>query len=107
MEIDLFGDIINRPLEYSVEEQKINPFVFLKSISNKQKPENLNGFNKFLTNLAMSQRSDTVLYANELNKDINISDQMVFDFYYHGLPKKNYWSVWAKNIVSDYNESVP
>lgn len=106
MEIDLFGNIITRPIEYNTEEQKVNPFIFLKSISNKQKPNDLNGFNKYLTNLAMSQRSDTILYANEVNRDINISDQMVFDFYFYGLPKKNYWSMWAKNVVSEYNECV-
>ena len=54
MEIDLFGNIITRPIEYNTEEQKVNPFIFLKSISNKQKPNDLNGFNKYLTNLAMS-----------------------------------------------------
>ena len=106
MEVDLFGNLINKQKEYVVEEQKINPFIFLKSISNKDKPDDLNGFNKYLTNLAMSQRSDTVLYANELNTDINISNQMCFDFYFYGLPKKNYWSKWAKSFVSEYNESI-
>lgn len=106
MEIDLFGDVINRPVEHQIEEEKINPFVFLKSISNKSHPDNLNGFNKYLTNLAMSQRSDTILYANELNKDVHISDQMCFDFYFHGLPKKNYWSKWAKNFTSEYVEPL-
>ena len=31
---------------------------------------------------------------------------MCFDFYFYGLPKKNYWSKWAKNYKSEYNECI-
>lgn len=106
MEVDLFGNIIHRQKEFVVEEQKINPFDLLRSISKKIYPKSINGFNKFLTNLAMSQRGDTILYANEMNKNTQITDQMCFDFYFYGLPKKNYWSSWAKNFKSEYNECI-
>lgn len=106
MEIDLFGNIIERKEEPVVEETKVNPFDLLKNISQKTYPETLYGYNKFLTNLGMSQRSDTVLFANEMNKYDNLSDQMCFDFYYHGLPKKNYFAKWAKKFNSDATEMV-
>lgn len=106
MEIDLFGNVIRKEKEYIVEEKKINPFDLLRSISNKIYPESLKGFNKYLTNLGMSQRSDTVLFANEMNKNTNINDQMVFDFYYYGLPKKNYWASWAKHFKTEYTDSI-
>jgi hypothetical protein len=106
MEIDLFGNIIERKEEYVAEEVKANPFELLKNISNKNYPESTFGFNKFLTNLGMSQRSDTVLFANEMNKYDSLSDQICFDFYYHGLPKKNYFAKWAKKFTSDYTDMV-
>lgn len=106
MEIDLFGNVIERKEEPVVEEVKVNPFDLLKNISQKTYPESLYGYNKFLTNLGMSQRSDTVLFANEMNKYDNLSDQMCFDFYYHGLPKKNYFAKWAKKFNSDATEMV-
>ena len=106
MEIDLFGNIINRPSEEKIEDNKVNPFIFLKGISSKVVPEDLNGFNKYLTNLAFSQRSDTILFANEVNKNTELSDEMCFDFYFYGLPKNNYWSKWAKNYKSEYIDSI-
>ena len=41
-----------------------------------------------------------------MNKYDNLSDQMCFDFYYHGLPKKNYFAKWAKKFNSDATEMV-
>jgi|TARA_R110000822_G_scaffold25827_14_gene78191 hypothetical protein len=106
MEIDLFGQIINRPEEENYEPENVNPFDLLKHISSKKYPDSLFGYNKYLTNLAMSQRAETTLYANEMNKYDDLSDQCCFDFYYYGLPKKNYFTKWAKMAKSEYTEMV-
>jgi len=75
-------------------------------ISNKKYPETLNGYNSFLTNLGFSQRQETVLYANELNKYSNLTDKAQFDFYYHSLPKRNYFAKWAKHMKNENTQMI-
>lgn len=106
MNVDLFGNLIIEEESYEPKVQKKNPFDFSRDISDKTYPDEFNGYNAFLTNAAFSQRKDTVIYANEMNKYHQLGDREQFDFYYHSLPKKKYFAKWAKAVKSDYTDSI-
>ena len=46
------------------------------------------------------------MFANELNKYHTLTDKAQFDFYYYGLPKKNYFTKWAKMAKTEYTEAI-
>lgn len=106
MNIDLFGNLI---VEEEVEVVKVkppSPFDYINQISKKEYPETLEGYAPYIVNLAYSQRKDAVIYANEMNKYSGLSDRAQFDFYYYALPKKNFFSKWAKGTKSDYTSAI-
>ena len=106
LKIDLFGNVIEEEETYSFKEEKESPFVYMNYISKKSYPETFSGYSPFLTNLGFSQRADTVLYANELNKYHDLEDKAQFDFYFYALPKKNYFAKWAKNMKTEETEMI-
>jgi len=106
MEIDLFGNIIHKQQEVDLTIDKESPFVYMNNISNKKYPESLNGYNSFLTNLGFSQRQDTVIFANEMNKYADLNDKEQFDFYFYSLPKKNYFAKWAKKMKTEDTQMI-
>lgn len=105
MQINLFGDIIHEEVTPSVEG-KTSPFTYMTAISNKKYPEDFEGYSPFLTNLGFSQRSETVLFANELNKYSELGNNEQFDFYFHALPKKNFFAKWAKGLKTEKTQMV-
>jgi len=106
MEIDLFGNVIQKEQEYDSKPESESPFVYMNYISKKSYPNNLDGYNPFLTNLGFSQSQETVLYANEMNKYSELPEQAQFDFYYYSLPKKNYFAKWAKKMKTEDTQMI-
>lgn len=106
MKIDLFGNIIKEEEVIDIKVEKPSPFSFVSNIANKKYPESLDGYLPYIINLAFSQRKDTVFYANEVNKYHALPDKAQFDFYFHGLPKKNLFAKWAKAEKVENIESV-
>tara|TARA_X000001316_G_C920329_1_gene34512 strand:- start:505 stop:939 length:435 start_codon:yes stop_codon:yes gene_type:complete len=106
MEIDLFGNIIQKEVESDVRPTNESPFVYMTAIQNKTYPNNFDTYSPFLTNLGFSQRSETVLFANELNKYADLGEREQFDFYFHALPKKNYFSKWAKGMKTEKTQMI-
>ena len=107
MEIDIFGNVIVEEQSFEeVKPQKPSPFEFTKSISSKNYPQTLEGFSPWLTNSSFSQRKDTVMYANEMNRYHQLSDKEQFDFYFHAMPKGNYFAKWAKEVKSKYSDAI-
>lgn len=106
MNVDLFGNAIVEDVEYSTQKQSINPFDYVKHIGNKTRPETCEDYNPFLTNLSFSQRKDTVIYANEMNRYHNLGNLEQFDFYYHSLPKKNLFAKWNKKSKYEYVDAI-
>lgn len=113
MKLDLFGSVIvEAPEELTTPKAaKRSPFEFIKAFGDKRALPDLQGYNAWLINSAMSMRKDTVFYANEMNKYYNLTDQMQHDFYLNGLPGKgkNYHAKYAKAskdqaipMISDY-----
>ena len=106
MQIDLFGNVIQKQEEYEVDISVDSPFTYMNNIANKKYPDSMDGYNPFLTNLGFSQRKDAVLYANEMNKYSELPVQAQFDFYYYSLPLKNYFAKWAKKVKTEDTEMV-
>ena len=59
-----------------------------------------------VNNLGFSQRQETTLYANEMNKYAELPIQAQFDFYYYSLPKRNYFAKWAKKMKTKETEMI-
>lgn len=95
MNIDLFGNVI---VDELVEPKKssISPFDFINNIAKKTRPESTEEYNAYITNLAFSQRKDTAILANEMNKYYNLNNDCQFDFFFHTLPAKNLFAKWSK-----------
>lgn len=106
MNIDLFGNVIAEVEELDVKVSKPSPFSYNNAIADKHYPQDMSGFNAYLTNLSFSQRKDTIFYANEMNKYHALTDQAQFDFYYHSLPKKKYFAKWAKATEDKHLDDV-
>lgn len=105
MTIDLFGNIIIEEDAIDLSVSKKSPFDYINCIANKKRPDSYDDYVPYITNLAMSQRKDLVLYANELNKYHNLPERAQFDFYYNALPKKNLFAKWSKKM--EYKELEP
>lgn len=106
MNIDLFGNVIVEEQEVEVKRTKRSPFDYTNDIANKTYPDNIDDYNPYLANISFSQRQDTVIYANEMNKYNSLGKREQFDFYYYTLPKKKYFAKWAKAVKSDYTDAI-
>lgn len=107
MNIDLFGNLIVEEIEEVISKPaKKNPFDYTKDIGDKTYPDDFSGYNFFLTNSSFSQRKDTVIHANEINKYYDLPERAQFDFYYYSLPKKKYFAKWAKAVKSDNTDAI-
>ena len=51
-------------------------------------------------------RSDTVHFANEMNKYDNVSEEEQYAFYFHGMPKNSYFAKWQKMTKTDGVDEV-
>ena len=98
----------------------MNFFDFLNSINDNKKdliredPLTEKEYVPFMINRGLSYFSDTILYANEMNKFASIPKQWQFDFYRIGVPKRKRFSKWhkqdkieedVKNLMQEYNYS--
>lgn len=69
-------------------------------------PENVKLIKQFMINRAFSFGSDTVLYANEMNKAGKISNRMFYDYYFHSLRPRKRYNKWIKKTKVDFIEDV-
>jgi hypothetical protein len=76
-----------------------SPFDFVKSINTKKRiaDELIDRFYEpYIINQAFSQHSDTVLFAQELNKLPKLSNLSQYNFLYTTIRKGNRYGKWAK-----------
>jgi len=77
-------------------------FDFLTCINDTKKdliredPQSEKDYVPFMVNRALSYHSDSILYANEMNRVASIPKTWQFDFFIHALPKKKRFSKWHK-----------
>jgi hypothetical protein len=64
------------------------------------------GYVPFLTNRSLSNFADTILYANEMNKNSHIDNKLAFHYYINSIRPKKRFSKWAKRQDSEDFEAV-
>ena len=79
----------------------MNPFEFVKAISYTKKNIMIDDvveqeYNSFIINRALSYYSDTILYANEMNKNHHLDGRLQFDFFINIIKKRKRFSPWLK-----------
>ena len=88
------------------------PFDFLNAINFTkedmfQDPQSNKDYKSFLVNRGLSYFPDTVMYANEMNRYPDLSNQQQFSFLLYSISKKKRFSKWApKESVSEDLENV-
>lgn len=88
------------------------PFDFLNAINFTkedmfQDTQSNKDYKSFLVNRGLSYFPDTVMYANEMNRYPDLSNQQQFSFLLYSISKKKRFSKWApKESVSEDLENV-
>ena len=60
----------------------------------------------WVINKVMSAHTDSILFANEMNKYIEIPKKMQYDFYINSLRPRRRFSPWGKKDSIEYLEEV-
>ena len=86
----------------------MTPFDFINAINLTKKnlfedPQAEKDYVPFLVNRGLSYFPDTVLYANEMNRNSGIPKDWQFSFFLNTIPKKKRFSKWhKKDADSEY-----
>jgi hypothetical protein len=87
-------------------------FDFVNDLSHGKKhlldedPDNEKAVNQFMINRAFSFGSDTIMYANEMNKATGIDNRMLYDYYFNALRPRKRFNKWLKAAKADYLPDV-
>jgi NACalpha-BTF3-like transcription factor len=100
--IDLFGNEIVEQVEEKVKSTKKSPFDFLNAINVTK--ENLmaedeftvKDYSPFMVNRGLSYFPDTILYANEMNRNADLDNDIQFSFLLNSVTKRKRFSKWFK-----------
>ena len=67
------------------------------------------GYVPYITNKTLSYFTDTLLYANEMNRYHFLDNKLQYEFYLNNIRKKKRFAKWAKadnndelNMISEY-----
>lgn len=80
----------------------MSPFDFLNAINQTKKdlfaedPQAKKDYSAFLVNRGLSYFPDTILYANEMNRNASIPEDWQFSFFLNTISKKKRFSKWHK-----------
>ena len=79
----------------------MNHFDYLNSINDTKKDIMIDDlgekdYNAFMVNRGLSYYNDTVIYANEMNKNSHIDSRLQFDFLKQIIRKRKRFSKWNK-----------
>ena len=83
-----------------------NPFEFINSISYKKNKLLKDGYSEkdypsFLVNKGLSLYSDTILYANEINRRPWIDNKLAYDYYLNSIRPRKRYSKWFKKTKNE------
>ena len=83
----------------------MNPFEYVNSINYSKKDIMIDDiaekdYNSFMVNRSLSYFQDTVLMANEMNKNHQIDKRLQFDFLINIVRKRKRFSKWNKPEVA-------
>ena len=91
-----------------------NPFLFVKAINQSKKNIMVDDlvekeYNSFIVNRALSYFPDTVLFANEMNRNHHLDGRLQFDFFINIIKRRKRFSPWLKaseiedlNVIKEY-----
>lgn len=86
-----------------------NPFDYINDVSHGKKDIIRNSsnpelaekdYNPWITNKTLSYFADTVLYANEMNKNFHLTNLQQFDYFLNSINKRKRFSKQAKTVTS-------
>ena len=60
----------------------------------------------YIINRCLSSFTDTVLFANEMNKNPHLPKRLQYDFYINSVKPRKKFSPWTKKDYIDYLEIV-
>ena len=88
-----------------------NPFDFINSINYTKKDimtDDLieKDYNAFLTNRSLSYFVDSVIFANEMNKNPHLDNRLQFHFFINTIRKRKRFSKWLKPKTEDEVEAI-
>ena len=99
-----FGDPVEEINEEDFQEKvkKLSPFDFINSINFKndliaEDPRNESQYNPFMVNRGLGQHAQTVLQANEMNRNYHLDHKLLYDYLMGAVPKGKRFGKWAKN----------
>ena len=84
-----------------------NPFQYLNAINDTKQDLMVDdiaekGYSSFMVNRGLSYFNDTVLFANEMNRNHHLDNRLQFDFLINIIRKRKRFSKWMKpEVVSD------
>ena len=84
----------------------MTPFTFLNEINYGKKDIMVDDitekqYNSFMVNRGLSYFRDTVIFANEMNKNHHLENRLQFDFLINIIRKKKRFSKWNKPKIID------
>ena len=69
-------------------------------------PDAARKYPAFVINKCLSSFTDTVLYANEMNKNSHLPPRMQYDFFINSVKPRKRFSPWARKDSIDYLDVV-
>lgn len=79
----------------------MNPFDFITAVSDTKKnlfvdPQAEKDYKPFIVNRGLSYFYDTIMYANEMNRNPSIPNDWQFFYFLNTIPRKKRYSKWSK-----------
>ena len=69
-------------------------------------PDAIKKYPPYIINRCLSSFTDTVLYANEMNKNSHLPKKMQYDFFLNSVKPRKRFSPWARKDSIDYLDVV-
>ena len=69
-------------------------------------PSAVKKYPPYVVNRCLSSFTDTVLYANEMNKNSHLPNKMQYDFFLNSVKPRKRFSPWARKDSTDYLDVV-
>ncbi len=84
---------------------------YLYSINQSKKnimddPDAVKAYPPYIINKCLSFHTDTILYANEMNKNSHLDKKMQFDFFINSLKPRKRFSPWIKKQTLEHLELI-
>ena len=72
----------------------------------REDPEAEKDYPPFIVNKCLASFTDTILYANEMNKNCHLPKKLQYDFFINSLKPRKRFSPWVKKQTLEHLELV-